>query len=642
MSDAYDSDTHGSKTVCQRLRERLAPRVELLYGKRAGDCLDKIMVLVEASRTGVAGESINQDDSIWDQRDVVLITYGDQVRFDDEQTTEPQKSPLTALARFLAEAGLDSSINAIHLLPCFPYSSDDGFSVIDYRQIDPALGDWSDVDRLGRDYRLMFDLVLNHISRRSRWFKEYLAGREPFRRFFIEVDPQADTSRVVRPRSLPLLTEVETAAGPRRVWTTFSDDQIDLNYAEPDVLVEMVDVLLLYLAHGARIVRLDAIAYLWKQLGTTCLHLPQTHEVVKLLRDVADAVSPGTIILTETNVPHEENVSYLGDGDEARMVYQFSLAPLLLEALLSGDARLLNGWLAKLQPTPPGTTVFNFTASHDGIGVRPLEGIMPSERFERLLAAVTARGGYVGTKRGPDGSDSPYELNITYFSALADVDEADADKAAQTQIDRFLASQALMLALRGIPGVYFHSLVATPNDEQGVSASGRARSINRRKFGLDELRVILEGKGDGPHLCAAPQGPFRQMGPVPFSRRVLSAYRHMLDVRTAQAAFHPDAAQETVDLGRRELVVFLRGKGDGSRLCAAPQGPFREKGTVPFSRPQKILVVANVTRRPQTVDLAAHASTADFQSATDLLGEDTAIECGLLRLKPYQVAWLVA
>ncbi|MBN2291403.1 MAG: alpha-amylase, partial [Pirellulales bacterium] len=212
----------------QSLRKRLAPRLQLLYGERADECLDKMMSRIEAVALDDARETL-ADDAIWNQRDVVLITYGDQVRFDDE--TAEAKSPLAALAEFLSDFGLDDSINIIHLLPCFPYSSDDGFSVIDYRQIDPNLGDWSDIDRLGRSYNLMFDLVLNHISRRSRWFKEYLAGREPYTRFFIEVDPRTDTSQVVRPRSLSLLTEVETAAGRRHVWTTFSDDQIDLNFA---------------------------------------------------------------------------------------------------------------------------------------------------------------------------------------------------------------------------------------------------------------------------------------------------------------------------------------------------------------------------------------------------------------------------
>ncbi|MCX7426452.1 MAG: sugar phosphorylase, partial [Planctomycetia bacterium] len=467
------------------LRDRLAPRLRRLYGDRAEQCLDKIL---DRARKAAAHMPPPRD-TPWDQRDVVLITYADQVRAAD-------RCPLAALGQFLGETGLDRVINTVHLLPCFPYSSDDGFSVIDYRRIDPALGDWADVRALGRKHSLMLDLVLNHVSRRSPWYAAYAAGREPYVRYFLEVDPAADLSAVTRPRSLPLLTPVETARGTRYLWTTFSDDQIDLNYAEPDVLVEMIDVLLFYLEQGARIIRLDGIAYLWKQPGTPCIHLPQTHEVVKLLRDVVDAVAPGTILLTETNVPQAENTSYFGDGgDEARMVYQFSLAPLLLEALLSGDAGLLVGWLAELEPTPPGTTTLNFTASHDGIGVRPLEGLMPPDRFERLIESVIRRGGRVSTKRNPDGSESPYELNVTYFSALAEPDRADG---LAVQVRRFLASQALMLSLRGVPAVYFHSLVATPNDVVGAERTGRARSINRRKFDAAELRAALGCLGSPP------------------------------------------------------------------------------------------------------------------------------------------------
>ena len=579
----------------QRLRERLLPRLKNLYGRRAEECLDKIVALVEASPFYASSTAVSTDRPIWDERDVVLITYGDQVRFDE--CAEEQGSPLSALARFLSEAGLDGLIDTVHLLPCFPWSSDDGFSVIDYRRIDPALGDWDDIERLRGDYRLMFDLVLNHVSRRSRWFEEYLAGHEPFKRFFIEVDPAADTSSVVRPRSLPLLTEVETAEGPRYVWTTFSEDQIDLDYGEPDVLAEMVDVFLLYLSHGARIVRLDAIAYLWKRLGTPCIHLPQTHQVVKLLRDLAEELSPGTIILTETNVPHEENVSYFGDSDEAQMVYQFSLAPLLLEALLSGDGRLLSEWLASMRPLPLGATVLNFTASHDGVGVRPLEGLMPPDRFERLVDAVRARGGYVSTKRGRDGVDSPYELNISYFSALA---EPDATDGREVQIARFLASQAVMLSLAGVPAVYFHSLVATPNDTEGVKASGRSRSINRRKFSAKELRNMLADAGSTP-------------------ARVLKAYRHMLSVRVAQAAFHPDASQMPLDLGRKELFAFVRDTGRH------------------FSTREKIAVIANLSHGKQTVDLAAET---DFPCAVDLLSGAPDEEIRILKLNPYQVAWL--
>jgi len=519
----------------------------------------------------------------------VLITYGDQVRREGI-------SPLACLGEFLHAAGLEPLINTIHFLPFLPYSSDDGFSVIDYEVIDPALGDWTDVGRLGERFRLMFDLVINHVSRQSRWFADYVAGREPFTRYFIEADPADDTSMVTRPRSLPLLTPVETTRGPRHVWTTFSDDQIDLNFAEPDVLVAMLEVLLFYLKQGARIVRLDAIAYLWKELGTSCIHLRQTHVVVKLMRVLVDAVAPGTVLLTETNVPHEENVSYFGDGDEARMIYQFSLAPLLLDALTTGDASILAGWLADLEPPPPGCTVLNFTASHDGIGVRPMEGIVPPERRDRLVEWVRSRGGAVSTKDNPDGSRSVYELNVTYFDALGDARDPDDEM----QVRRFLASQALMLSLRGIPGVYFHSLVGTPNDTAGVARTGRARSINRRKFELAELSGLLEH----------PDSP---------QSRVLRHYRRLLAIRMAQPAFHPDAPQDVIETGDPSLLGLVRGGGQGQ---------------------PRILVLANVGREPKSIDPAARFGGS---VGADLLGDGWSATSGTpLLLAPYQVAWLPA
>lgn len=560
-------------------KQRLRGRLEFLYGDRAPACLDRVLRLVQE----YAPKLPPARKAGWDERDAVLITYGDQVRAEGS-------SPLQALGTFLQRTGLQDVLSTVHLLPFYPYSSDDGFSVIDYRAVDPALGDWSDLTALHQRYELMFDLVLNHASRQSRWFAEYAAGTRPYTSYFIEADPSADLSSVVRPRSLPLLTPVQTTRGTRHVWTTFSDDQIDLNYAEPDVLVEMLSILLFYLEHGARIIRLDAIAYLWKEIGTSSIHLPQTHQVVKLMRDVVEAVAPGTILLTETNVPHEENVSYLGDGDEAQMVYQFSLAPLLLEALLTGDATLLAGWLQALPATPPGTTWFNFTASHDGIGVRPLEGIMPAERQRRFIDGIRARGGHVSTKRNRDGSESPYELNITWFSAMSDPDE-------ELHLRRFLTSQAIMLALRGIPGIYFHSLVATPNDTAGVQRTGRARSINRRKFELDELDSASRAGESAP-------------------ARVLEAYRRMLSVRMAQPAFHPEAGQEVVDLAHPSLVGWIRTSLDGQ---------------------QRILVLANLGPELREVNGVA---IAGMPPKVDLLAAPGASPGGgVVRLRPYETAW---
>ncbi|MGH7202614.1 MAG: alpha-amylase family glycosyl hydrolase, partial [Planctomycetaceae bacterium] len=333
-----------------RCRERVLEKLNRLYGADGPAVFEGIAQLTDR----YAGLPARPGGELWSERDIVLITYGDQVR-------SPGRTPLAALDDFLRESGLAEVINTVHVLPFCPYSSDDGFSVIDYRAVDPHLGTWADVARLGGSFDLMFDLVLNHVSKHSRWFQEFLAGREEYANYFLTMDPSTDLSAVTRPRSTPVLTPFETAAGTQHMWTTFSDDQVDLNFANPAVLLEMLDVLLLYIERGARIIRLDAIAYLWKTPGTSSIHLPETHTIVKLMRDLVDELAPGTILLTETNVPHAENVSYFGSGDEAQMVYQFSLPPLLLDAFLTGDAGPFMFWLEGLEPPGRGETFFNFT-----------------------------------------------------------------------------------------------------------------------------------------------------------------------------------------------------------------------------------------------------------------------------------------
>ncbi len=563
--------------------DRIQSRLERLYEDAAAATFDKIDSLAE--RCGRLRHRSPASPSLWSEQDAVLITYGDQVRAEGE-------APLATLKAFLTEQELTDRLSTVHLLPCFPYSSDDGFSVIDYTHIDPKLGDWADMASLGERVGLMFDLVLNHCSQQHEWFQRFLAGDERYREFFITVGPETDLSQVTRPRSTPLLTPFETAEGTRSVWTTFSADQVDLNFANPDVLVAVLEVLLLYIQHGARIVRLDAIAYLWKQIGTSCIHLPQTHEVVKLMRDLVDAVAPGVILLTETNVPHRENVSYFGNGDEARMVYQFPLAPLLLDAFLSEDATPLNNWLAKLEPPLPGTTYFNFTASHDGIGVRPLESLVAPERLERLVAAVRDRGGRVSTKRNPDGSDSPYELNITYFSALGG-----PGVTTEQHVRRFLSSQAIMLALQGMPGIYFHSLVGTPNFSAGVQQTGRARTINRRKYEQSELQALLQDEQSA-------------------SRQVLDGYRHLLDVRRQQPAFHPDAVQTVLSPQHPAQIAFLRTSLDKS---------------------QQLLIVANCSDETATFSCSAAGINAPQQ---DLLDAQTGIPDDNIPLAPDSVRWV--
>jgi len=555
------------------VRDRIEARLQRLYGQDGGVVAERLVSVVESRRQQMPPPSA----TTWNETDAVLITYGDQISADGE-------TPLQTLRSWLCRTGLNQLIHTVHILPFSPYSSDDGFSVIDYRRVDPALGTWDDITALGEHVNLMFDLVLNHCSQESEWFQAYLRGEEPYIRYFIEADPAVDLSGVTRPRSLPLLHEFTTSRGPRHIWTTFSRDQVDLNFADPDVLIEMIDILLFYAQQGARIIRLDAIAYLWRELGPPCIHLPQTHEVVKLMRDVLEVAAPGTWLLTETNVPHVENVSYFGERDEAHLVYNFSLPPLLLEAFVSEDVTYLQNWLADLE-YPAGTAYFNFTASHDGVGVRPLEGLVPAARFEQLIAAMRERGAFVNTKRDSNGNDSPYELNITYFDAFSDPVAPDADLHAQ----RFLASQAIMLFLRGIPGIYFHSLVGTPNDHDGVLRTKQNRSINRRKFREQELEDLLADQASA-------------------QRQVLDGYQQLLRTRQANSAFHPDAPIEVTDVGSAAVLAFTRHSlEDGQRL----------------------LIVANVSGRATTIRLPDENPAVDLLTGS-VLAEPT-------RLAPYQV-----
>ncbi len=506
-------------------------------------------------------------ESLWSERDVVLITYADQLR--DEGLT-----PLAALEQFLLSHSLQPLISCVHLLPFCPYTSDDGFSVVDYLAVDPESGSWDDISKLGTSFDLMFDLVLNHASQQHRWFQRYLQGDPEFADFFIDQDPAADLSQVVRPRSLPLLTEFKSASGRKHIWTTFSADQVDLNYGNPRVMLRMLETLVEYACRGARIIRLDAIAYLWKQPGTSCIHLPQTHAAVRLMRRVLDKTVPGTIILTETNVPHAENIRYFGSGDdEAHMVYQFSLPPLMLDAIHSGDTSVLRDWMGTLHSPGQQTTFFNFTASHDGIGVRPLEGIVPESRVSELAEIVRQHGGRVNTRRNADGSDSPYELNISYLDAVANRDTTSPPEHSR----RFLATQAIMLSMQGVPAVYFHSLVGSGNDQEGLRQSGQNRRINRHKYSRDELETALSD----PHSL---------------ERRVFDGYCRLLQVRRAQPALHPDASQTVLDLPGDGLLGFVRDAGDGHRLA----------------------VLANLSDQPRMID----ASSVDAELRTDQLASE--------------------
>jgi glucosylglycerate phosphorylase len=577
------------------IADRILDHLAFVYGaERAAPVARKLIERLEAfgaehpelAAAPPPAERLTEDDA-------VLITYGDQVR-------QPGEPPLRTLGAFLDNT-LRQIVGAVHILPFYPYSSDDGFSVIDYTAVDPQLGDWDDVEQLRAGRKLMFDAVVNHISAESTWFQAFLAGEPGAERRFISMDPATDLSLVTRPRTTPLLTPFETPAGTQYIWTTFSADQIDLNFGDTDLLLEMIDVLLLYVVRGAALIRLDAIGYMWKEVGTRCIHLPQTHRLVQLFRAALDAVTPGVLLITETNVPHADNISYFGDGtNEAQMVYQFPLAPLTLNAFYRGSARHLTGWAGGLTPPSDTTTFFNFLASHDGIGVVPASGILSADEAAELPARAAAHGGRVSYKNNPDGTSSPYELNITLFDALSDPnsDESDARK-----VDRFVAANAIMLALQGVPGIYVHSLFGSHNFHAGVEETGRARSINREKWQRDEIQARLADASS-------------------HERVVFERMARLIGIRRSQRAFHPNGPQRVIDAGDA-LFTLLRSSPDGH---------------------ERLLCVHNVSDQSQQLRLAApEQGLADGSVVSDLIGGASyRIAEGNIAVEvaPYQVLWL--
>lgn len=529
------------------------------------------------------------------ERDSIVITYGDQFQ-------KPHAKPLELLREF-SRIFLEGTVTGIHILPFFPFSSDDGFSVIDYRQVVPAWGSWEDIQALSKLFLLMADLVLNHCSVQNPWFQGFLQGKDPYTRYFISLPPESDVSGVFRPRTHPLLTRFSTKQGDRWVWTTFSADQVDLNYGEPEVLLEMIDILLFYLRMGIRILRLDAVAYLWKELGTPCIHHPKTHAVVKLLRALVDELAPGTLLITETNVPHKENISYFGEGDEAHLVYQFALPPLLLDAFLRTDSRHLQEWFPTANAPGEGMSFFNFTASHDGIGVLPAQGILSEDELDRMIQAVEERGGYVSYKATPQG-EVPYELNINYFSGIAETTLSE-----ELRVKKFLASQSILLIMPGVPGIYIHSLIGSENDRRGVEESGIKRRINRAKLSYDQVQDELSTAGT-------------------VRERIFSGFEELLRARVQEPAFHPLAEARVIPTPK-EVFALLRGR-------RTQEGEKRS-----------VLCITNLSHKPAEASFsAADLRMGEERYFTDLVTGDVFYPTWetnarfSLELQPFEVLWL--
>jgi len=598
-------DSNGIEFEISREKSRrIFKRLSFLYGdtvaKRYMPEFIKVMRSFYLSRRPelVEQEKNFMPEDRFTEKDIILITYGDLIKGRDGRS-------IKNLARF-CDGYLEGNINTIHILPFFPYTSDRGFAVVDYETVDPHLGSWEDILSLKPRYRLMFDAVFNHVSSGHRWFQEFLSGNPYYKDFFISFWSPEELSQearrlIFRPRTTDVLTRFETVDGPRYVWTTFSADQIDLNYRNPEVLLRITEVLLNYVKRGADIIRLDAVTFLWKELGTRCASLPQTHEIVKLFRDVLDVVAPHVALITETNVPHRENISYFGDGtDEAQMVYNFALPPMILYTFYSEDSTRLNDWVERLEKPGSTTHFFNFLDSHDGIGLMAVRDILGSTEIEFIVQRAKEHGALVSFRKGASGKKEPYELNITWFSAL---NREDAPEDIAYQVKRFVASRIIGLTLQGVPGIYLHSLIGTRNDIEAVLATKSNREINRSIIDEEAIYKALDD-------------PFSKIS------RINRELGRLISIRTRQKAFHPNASQRVLRLSPQVFSIYR----------VAPD------------ESQHLIALVNISNLPCRLAIPVEELDCSDTEWFDIVNEVQWIaDHGRINIKllPYDIVWLV-
>ncbi len=573
----------------------------MLYGQeKAKECMNELLRIMKVHYAHKPQEMIDEErdynsNNRFTEKDVILITYGDLIH-------KVEGTPLAALSEF-CKTYLEGTINTLHILPFFPYSSDRGFAVIDFRSVDPSLGSWQDIEDLSKEYKLMFDGVINHVSSQSRWFHEFLNNNPLYDNFFISYDSpdeltQEQRSVIFRPRTSDILSEFRGIDKTRYIWTTFSRDQVDLNYKNPKVLSRVIDLLLYYVRHGASTIRLDAVTFLWREMGTSCASLDETHEVIKLFRSILDIVAPTTSLITETNVPHEENISYFGKGgDEAQMVYNFALPPLVLYTFYSENSKALSEWATGLTHLP-NTSYFNFLDSHDGIGLMGVKGILDDEEIEFIIKRAQKHGGYISYKTGQDGEATPYEINITWFSAL----NHDHNEDLAFQVRRFVASRIISLILKGVPGIYLHSLIGTRNDIESVLATNSNRDINR---------AVIDGKAISEALMA----PFSKIS------RINRELGRLITIRTQKRAFHPYGGQKILSISP-EIFALLR---------TSPEGD------------EKILALVNISTRVCHLEIplsdldSEETYWYDIVSGVEWMSDEGTL---YINMHPYDIVWL--
>ena len=513
----------------------------------------------------------------------LIICYADSVY-------SKKKSSIKIFQSFYKKK-LKKYFNTIHFLPFYPSSSDSGFAVKDHYKIDSKLGNWSDIKKISKSNYIMADMVINHSSARGLWFKNFLKEKRPGKDYFLTVDSKFNTSKVVRPRDHKLLKKIKIFKKTDYLLRTFSPDQIDLNFKNPSVLLRFIKIMIHLINNGVTIFRLDAIAYLWKENATKCINLRQTHEIIKLFRIIVNLLNVQTIIITETNLPEKENLSYFGNKDEANWIYNFSLPPLLIHAFLFENSLYLNKWSKKLPSATKGNSYLNFIASHDGIGIRPTEGIFNKKILNNFLKRLKKNGSNFSYRKIPNKPKKVYEANITVFDALK---RTDYDQTGKFYLQRYISAHAIMISFEGIPAVYFNSIFGTSNDEAKFVITGNNRDVNRYRWNFQNIIKKLTDEKSKQSI---------------FYRNILN----LLDKRRKQKAFHPNALRYNINLGPK-IFSFKR---------------------ISIDKKQTIICITSLSSKIQRCKL-----NGTYSKWKNLIGPQIKIIKKILVLKPFETVWL--
>ena len=551
-----------------------------LSGSEISDCCEEITKVINKFN-----KNKNRKKKIISEKTSIVICYGDSV------FSSSQKHLLKNFQSFFQKK-LSKYFNTVHFLPFYPSSSDSGFAVKDHYKIDSRLGNWSDITKFSKKNDVMADVVINHSSARGLWFKNFLKEKKPGKDYFLIVDSNFNVSKVVRPRDHQLLKKIDIFKKPKYLWRTFSPDQLDMNFKNPAVLLRFIKIMINLINHGVTIFRLDAIAYLWKESGTKCINLRETHEIIKLLRIVCGFLNVESIIVTETNLPEKENISYFGNADEANWIYNFSLPPLLIYSFLFENSSYLNRWNKKLPQTKKGNSYLNFIASHDGIGMRPVEGIINKGNKDRFFKRLKKNGSKFSYRKVQGKAKRIYEANITIFDALK---KSDYDPKGKFYLERFISAHSIMISFEGVPAIYFNSLFGTSNDEAKYIITGNNRDLNRYRWNHKNITEKLKNTKSKQSI---------------FYKNIT----HLLEIRRKQKAFHPNALRSSINMGTK-IFCFKRQSVD---------------------KKQTIICITNLSSKAQTTKI-----NYKFLKWKNLLNySNNQILNNMIRLEPFQTIWL--